>query len=124
LLFTLAQFSAIRTRGSREQRQPFLPILIRLRFASTQPAGLAAPKRSVGGGGREGGLQTKIKLHFRIFRQALGFFELYDIFLSAQMVESGGTLVMTRIKMQNPSSFNIPLQLGPWCRSIILTPEF
>ena len=47
-----SQFSAIRTRGSREQRKQFLPLL--------------------GGEGRgEGGLQTKIKLRFRIFRQAL-----------------------------------------------------
>jgi hypothetical protein len=58
----------LRTRGSREQRKPFLPRLVRLRFASTQPAGLAAPKRSVGGGeGRgEGGLQTKILPAFKV----------------------------------------------------------
>jgi hypothetical protein len=48
----LAQFSTIQTRDSGEQRKPFLPPL--------------------GGDGRgEGGLQTKIKLPFRIFKQSL-----------------------------------------------------
>jgi hypothetical protein len=46
-----------------------------LRFNATRWACSAEAQRRRGEG-REGGLQTKIKLHFRIFRQALGFFEL------------------------------------------------
>jgi hypothetical protein len=36
------------------RRETILPLLVRLRCASTQPAGLAAPKRSVGGEERAG----------------------------------------------------------------------